>query len=125
MPKPSTIVYWILTVIVAALLLLGGVSELMQPPDVAKGMERLGYPDYLMTILGTWKILGALVILAPRLPRLKEWAYAGIFFDLTGAAASHAFSRDYGPGSFHIIVPLVLAVILLISWWLRPASRKL
>jgi uncharacterized membrane protein YphA (DoxX/SURF4 family) len=125
MAKSRLIVYWVTTAVLAFVLLSGGIANLMQQAQTIAGMRRLGYPDYVASILGFWKILGGITILAPGLPRAKEWAYAGIFFDFTGAAASHAFSRDYGAGAFHIIVPLVLVVILSISWWLRPASRRI
>ncbi|MGH7440466.1 MAG: DoxX family protein, partial [Polyangiaceae bacterium] len=79
-------------------------------------------PPYFLTILGTWKVLGAIVVAAPRLPRLKEWAYAGMIFDLTGAAASRAFMGDGAPT---VVVPLAIAGVVLASWSLRPASRRL
>jgi uncharacterized membrane protein YphA (DoxX/SURF4 family) len=85
-------------------------------------MVQLGYPIYLLTILGIWKVLGGIALLAPRFPRLKEWAYAGTLFDLTGASASHAF---HGDGPWHVVVPLVLAALALGSWALRPSSRTL
>jgi uncharacterized membrane protein YphA (DoxX/SURF4 family) len=122
--KTKTIGYWVCTVLVAFVLLSGGAAELAHQHDTIAGMERLGYPDYLATILGIWKVLGAVALLAPRFPRLKEWAYAGIVFDLTGAAASHAFSHDYGPSAFHIIVPLIITALAFASWALRPASRR-
>jgi hypothetical protein len=78
---------------------------------------------YFFGILGIWKALGAIAILAPRFPRLKEWAYAGIFFDLTGAVASVAAVGSYGAYGFHILAPLILAVITVASWALRPDSR--
>jgi hypothetical protein len=78
---------------------------------------------YFFAILGFWKVLGAIAILVPRFPRLKEWAYAGIFFDLTGAAASCAFVGVYGVYAFHIVAPLFLAVLAMASWALRPESR--
>ena len=85
----------------------------------------LGYPLYFFPILGFWKILGAIAILVPRFPRLKEWAYAGIFFDLTGAAASNAAVGGYGVYAFHILAPLILAGLAVASWALRPESRKI
>jgi uncharacterized membrane protein YphA (DoxX/SURF4 family) len=121
----KAIAYWVITVLLAVLLLSGGAAELARQPQTIAGMARIGYPGYMATILGFWKVLGAIAILAPRLKRAKEWAYAGIFFDLTGAAASHAASADYGAGGFHIIVPLVLATLAVISWALRPGSRRL
>jgi uncharacterized membrane protein YphA (DoxX/SURF4 family) len=84
-------------------------------------MRALGYPLYFLTILGTWKVLGAAALLAPRLPRLKEWAYAGIFFDLTGAAISHAFSGD--PAG-KVATPLVFLLLAGASWALRPPARS-
>ena len=85
----------------------------------------LGYPPYFLTVLGVWKVLGAIAILMPRFPRLKEWAYAGIFFDLTGAAASYAAAGDHGVSAFHILAPLFLAVLAVASWALRPESRTI
>jgi uncharacterized membrane protein YphA (DoxX/SURF4 family) len=125
MSKPKLIAYWITTILLALMLLSGGAAELARQPATIAGMTRLGYPPYFASILGFWKILGAIAILAPRLPRAKEWAYAGIVFDLTGAASSHAFSNDLGPGAFHIIVPLILAAFAVTSWSLRPPKRRL
>jgi uncharacterized membrane protein YphA (DoxX/SURF4 family) len=85
----------------------------------------LGYPPYLLTILGTWKILGSIAIVIPGFPRLKEWVYAGIFFGMTGAAASHAMKGDFGPFAYHIVITLSLAALALLSWALRPQSRTL
>jgi uncharacterized membrane protein YphA (DoxX/SURF4 family) len=99
----------------------GGVAQLARVPGVVDGFVRiLGYPPYFVTILGFWKVLGAIAILVPRFPRLKEWAYAGIFFDLTGAAAS---SAAVGGRGFHIIAPLIFATLAVASWALRPSSR--
>jgi uncharacterized membrane protein YphA (DoxX/SURF4 family) len=123
--KPKSIAYWTTTILISLALLSGGIGELLRPPDAVKGMARIGYPAYVMTILGVWKILGFIAILIPRYPRLKEWAYAGIFFDLTGAAISHAASADYGAGAFHIIVPLAIAAVAMASWATRPSSREL
>ena len=114
--------YWVTTGIVAAAFAVGGAFDVSRSPEVVAGMGRLGYPGYFAAILGTWKLLGALAIVAPRLPRLKEWAYAGMFFDLTGAATSHAASGD---GAGKIITPLVLLGIVAASWALRPSSRML
>ena len=82
--------YWTTTTLTALAFLTGGAAYLSGADVPVRGMAALGYPAYFVTILGTWKVLGGLAILAPRLPRLKEWAYAGIAFDLTGAAFSHA-----------------------------------
>lgn len=114
--------YWITTALVAFAFAAGGVADLARGDDVMKGMADLGYPAYLATLLGVWKLLGAAALLAPRLPRVKEWAYAGMFFDLTGAAFSHAAVHD--PAS-SVATPLVLLALVLASYALRPASRTL
>lgn len=120
--KAQAIGYWICTVLVGLMILSGGVAQLLRVPQNVEGIVHLGYPVYLLTILGIWKILGAGVILLPRLPLIKEWAYAGIIFDLTGATASHFASGD---DVRHALVPLVIAALVAASWWLRPESRRL
>ena len=124
--KSRTIVYWIMTALVAFFIGSGGIAQVMQyiaSPHAV--VPVLGYPMYFFAILGFWKFFGALTILVPRFPRLKEWAYAGIFFDLTGAAASNAMSGGYGAYGFHVIAPLIITGFMLASWALRPSSRKL
>ncbi len=96
--------------------------DLVRPPDLVELIAKLGYPAYLLLILGTWKVLGAAAILAPRLPRLKEWAYAGMVFDLVGAVLSHGASGD--PAG-KLVPPLVILGLVVASWRLRPESRKL
>lgn len=123
--KAKRILYWTATSIIAFVFLSGGAAELARQRQTVAGTVLLGYPVYLATILGFWKVLGAIALLAPRFPRLKEWAYAGAFFNLTGAAASHAFCRDYGKYAFHIIVPTVFAILLIVSWATRPGTRRL
>ena len=119
---PRAVSYWTTTSLVSFVLLSGGVASLLRRAENVQGMAELGYPAYLLTILGFWKVLGALALLAPRLPRLKEWAYAGAFFDLTGAAFSHTVS---GPDPAHMIWPALFAVLALASWALRPDDRIL
>ena len=114
--------YWTSTVLIALSLLSGGVAYLLRAEPTVQGMTALGYPPYFLTILGFWKLLGGLAILAPRLPLVKEWAYAGIVFDFTGAAWSHVAVGD--PAS-KAMVPLVLLLANVASWGLRPGSRKL
>jgi len=120
--KMRRIAYWVTTGLTAFMFLSGGVMDIIQPAELLKGMTDLGYTAYFTTILGVWKFLGGLAILAPRLPRLKEWAYAGMFFDLTGASASHA---SVGDPVAKIVTPLILVGIVIASWALRPESRKL
>jgi uncharacterized membrane protein YphA (DoxX/SURF4 family) len=120
--KTRIIGYWAATGLVAFAFVMGGVADLTRSPDVLAGMAHLGYPAYFATILGLWKVAGGAALLAPRLPRLKEWAYAGIAFDLTGAAASHAAMGD---GAGKVVVPIVLLALAAASWALRPEGRKL
>jgi hypothetical protein len=125
--KAKNITYWTTTVLIAFFIGSGGVAQLARVPGTVDGFVHiLGYPRYFVTILGFWKVLGAIAILVPRFPRLKEWAYAGIFFDLTGAAASSAaVGGSGGIYAFHILAPLVLAVVAVASWALRPESRTI
>lgn len=114
--------YWTTTLIIAFVMLSGGAADLVRQKDTVEGMVRLGYPVYFVSILGAWKVLGALALLVPSFPRLKEWAYAGVFFDLTGAAISHTVCHSE---AWHVVVTLSFAGLALASWALRPAGRKL
>ncbi len=118
----KSVAYWITTSIIAFVLLGGGIASVAMLHDNVAGMARLGYPAYMLVILGVWKLLGGIVLVAPKLPRLKEWAYAGAIFDLTGAAVSNTVS---GMGIAHVASPIVFAAIALASWALRPARRRL
>jgi uncharacterized membrane protein YphA (DoxX/SURF4 family) len=120
--KPRTIAYWTTTGLVAFAFAAGGLFDVMRAPQVLETMAHLGYPAYVASLLGVWKLLGAVAIVAPGAPRLKEWAYAGIVFDLSGAVVSHASVGDV-LGQF--AAPLVLLALALTSWALRPASRVL
>ena len=127
--KLKGIGYWATTIIVALELLAGGMTDLIHGPallfvgePVVLVLAQLGYPVYLLKILGVWRLLGTIALLAPRFPRLKEWAYAGTFIELTGAAASWA---ALGGGIGDLIWPLAFAVLTLASWALRPPSRIL
>jgi uncharacterized membrane protein YphA (DoxX/SURF4 family) len=121
--KTKTIAYWLTTILVAVPIGSGGVAQVAHLQQNVDGFVHiLGYPLYFVTVLGVWKVLGAIAILVPRFPRLKEWAYAGIFFDLTGAAASWASVGGDGE-AFHIIAPLIIAGFAVASWALRPPSR--
>jgi hypothetical protein len=117
-----TIGYWVVTALFAIPFLIGGVMDFLMTPEAVEIFSHLGYPAYFGKILGVWKVLGALVVLAPGFPLLKEWAYAGMFFDLTGASISHAASGD--PVG-QVLTPLVIAGLLIASWKLRPPSRRL
>lgn len=119
MPK-KTLGYWIATALTAFVYLVGGTVDVMRPPFLIEEIAHLGFPAYFMVILGTWKILGGIVVLLPRMPIVKEWAYAGMTINLTGAAIAHAVVSD-PPGE--IATPLVILAIVATSWALRPADR--
>jgi hypothetical protein len=108
---------WITTIVLAALNLITGLGNLIPFAHIAQDMAHLGYPPYFMKILGTWKILAAVAILLPRKPRLKDWAYAGIIFDLTGAAASRLAAGD---PIINVIAPLMITGLAITSYRLRP-----
>jgi hypothetical protein len=115
-------VAYAVTTAVAVLAFAGsGVANLLHVKHVAEDMSHLGYPSYFMTILGTWKLLGAVTVGAPGLATVKEWAYAGMIFDVTGAAASRAAAND---GVVMIVVPLLIGVVVGVSWATRPSSRR-
>lgn len=118
----KTISYWATLVLFSIALGFGGVADLMKNPEIMESMKKLGYPEYLATILGFWKVCGVIAILLPGLGLVKEWAYAGFFFDLTGASASHAMVQD---DLSKVIIPLVILALGGCSWMLRPESRRL
>src|SRR3954462_7649725 len=102
------IAYWVTTGLTAFVFLSGGAADIARPGFVMEGMTHLGYPAYFVLILGVWKVLGGLAVLIPRTPRLKEWAYAGMVFDLTGAATSHA---AVGDPAGKLVAPLIITCI--------------
>ncbi len=116
------IFYWITTILAAFQLGSGGIADIVLPSAVLEGMEHLGYPKYFCVLLGIWKVLAAITILLPGFPRLKEWAYAGAFFELTGAVFSHIAVSD---PAVKLIGPIVCTGLLVTSWALRPASRRI
>src|SRR5437870_2826270 len=129
MTKRNKIIYWISTIWLALGMLATGTLQLFKakaegavaPPGVY-GITHLGYPVYFLTILGVWKILGVAAVLIPGFPRLKEWAYAGFFFIMSGAIFSHVAVGD--PMS-ELIPGLLLLVLTVVSWYFRPESRKI
>lgn len=116
--RTKQILYWATTGLSAIALTAIGVADVARAPQMLAGLAHLGYPAYFATIIGAWKLLGVAAILAPGFTRLKEWAYAGMFFTLSGAAMSHAASGD--PAG-HILFPLVLLGMVVTSCALRPA----
>ena len=114
--------YWIATGLFCLAMTAGGTMNLLRADIQKESIEALGYPEYLMTILGVAKLLGVTALLIPGAALLKEWAYAGFTFDLLGAAASHAFVGD---AAMEIMLPLIILGISAVSYWLRPSSRRL
>jgi uncharacterized membrane protein YphA (DoxX/SURF4 family) len=117
-----TSAYWLVTAIVVSECAVGGTMDLFRMPPFYTIMIDLGYPSYLATILGSAKILAGVVLLAPGLPRLKEWAYAGVVINMTGAVASHVAMHQ---SITNLIAPAVLAGLAILSWALRPPTRRL
>jgi uncharacterized membrane protein YphA (DoxX/SURF4 family) len=115
------VTYWIATGIIAAEFAIGGALDIIQFAPFLALLQHLGYPRYFSIIVGVWKILGAVTVLAPRFPRLKEWAYAGMFFNMIGAAVSHISAGD---SVVMLIAPLTFTLLIVVSWYLRPASRR-
>jgi len=118
----KTYAFWTATLLGPASFVIGGCLHLVRDPQVMTTLAHLGYPAFFATIIGVWKLLGAVAIVVPGLPRLKEWAYAGFFFDLTGAAATRAFVGD---SAVDIVAPLLFLALVMTSWALRPANRTL
>src|SRR3974377_871698 len=121
--RNRAIAYWVTTALLVFELVLGGGWDVLRVPHVRAVMERLGYPTYFVVILGVWKLLGAVALVIPRFPRLKEWAYAGVFFDLTGAVSSQLASGLIDAGT--MAYPIVMTCVAVASWALRPPSRRL
>jgi hypothetical protein len=114
--------YWATTGIFCLFFCFGGVGHLFRLGPMLEGMTHLGYPLYVMTILGVAKLCGVVVLLMPGQPLLKEWAYAGFTFDLIGATASHAFMGD---AIAETAAPVILLGIAAASYYLRPEARRL
>ncbi len=122
MKKRDKIIYWIATVWLSLGMLSTGIVQLLQLEENIQSMELLGYPMYLLSILGVWKILGVISILIPKSPLLKEWAYAGFFFVMSGAIISHL---AVGDETVTLFGPTLLLLLTVTSWYFRPANRKL
>lgn len=118
--KAKRIAYWITTGVVV-FCMTGGIFELLSLTTTNEGIMRLGYPPYIIPVLGLGKVLAILAILSPGFPRLKEWAYAGILFNMIGATVSH-IAHDDGAGI--VAVTVAIAAITMISWALRPQNRR-
>jgi len=120
--KTRKIIYWIATAWLALGMLSTAIVQLLKVKEEADMFIHLGYPAYLLTLLGVLKIAGVVAILIPKFPLLKEWAYAGFFFTMSGAIFSHLAISD---PIATLLPPLLLLVLTVVSWYYRPAHRKL
>ncbi|TKK68980.1 DoxX family protein [Ilyomonas limi] len=121
MTKRNKIIYWVTTLWLALGMVSTGIVQIFKMEEEAEKMQNLGYPLYFLTIIGVWKMLGVIAVLSPKLPLLKEWAYAGFFFVASGAVFSHLSNGDSPEELFG---PLLLLVLTVLSWYFRPANRK-
>jgi hypothetical protein len=123
MEKRKLITYWIATALLAIGMLQSGIFAVLRTKLWIDLVTALGYPVYFLTILGVWKILGVIAILIPGFKLVKEWAYAGFFFAMTGALVSHVACGDDGLKA--IMGPLMQTIFIILSWYFRPADRKI
>ncbi len=122
MPKRNKIIYWISTIWLALGMVSTGIVQLLKTKDEVDMMTYLGYPLYFLMILAAWKFLGVIAVLIPKFPLLKEWAYAGFFFAMSGAVFSHLATGD---GAKEFFGPILLLILSVVSWYFRPADRKI
>lgn len=122
MEKRKKVIYWITTGWLALGMTSTGIVQLIKMEEEVSNFTNLGYPLYLLTLLGVWKLLGVIAILAPKLPLLKEWAYAGFFFAMSGAIISHL---AVGDEIISILGPAILLALTIASWYVRPVNRKM
>lgn len=120
--RTRTVVFWLTTLAFTGALFSGGIADLIHNPPTLAGMVFLGYPPYFLYIIGFWKVLSPFALLPRGFGRLKEWAYAGAFFNFTGAVASHAIT---GNAWYHLGYTGLFSACVLVSWWLRPENRIL
>ena len=121
MSKRNKFIYWIATLWLALGMASTGIVQIIPLKEETEMMRHLGYPLYFLTLLGVWKLLGVVAILIPKFGLLKEWAYAGFFFAMSGAVVSHLACGD---GAKELFGPLLLIVLTIFSWYFRPADRK-
>ncbi len=119
--KRNKIIYWIFTLWLSLGMVSTGIVQLMQTKEETDMFTHLGFPLYLLTIIGICKMLGVVAVLIPRFPLLKEWTYAGFFFLMSGAVVSHLIMGDL---MNEVFPPLLLVILTMISWYFRPADRK-
>jgi len=122
MKNLNNIIYWVATALLSFGMLGSGISQILHIKEMNALITHIGFPLYFIYIIGVWKILGVIAILIPNFKLLKEWAYAGFFFLMTGALASHLFMGDGGNAIFG---PLFQSVFVVLSWYFRPTNRKI
>jgi hypothetical protein len=121
MTKTHKIIYWFSTLWLSLGMVATGIVQIAKSEKEVNNIMHLGYPVYFLTMLGIWKILGVVAILVPKFAVLKEWAYAGFFFAMSGALFSRIASGD----AFDQMAPVLLLLVLtVVSWYFRPANRK-
>jgi|SRR5579863_2129406 len=123
MEKKNLAIYWVATGLMSVGMLGSGLAQIGHSKEMVELVVPLGYPLYILYIIGVWKILGVIAILVPGFKLLKEWAYAGFFFVMTGAFISHLASGDYAIKG--LIGPFMQTIFIILSWYFRPASRKI
>ncbi len=119
--KRNKIIYWIATIWLSLGMVSTGIVQLIQMEEEVDKIAELGYPAYILPLLGVWKLLGVIAVLIPGFPLLKEWAYAGFFFAMSGAIISHSVS---GSPAAELFGPTLLLVLTIVSWYFRSADRK-
>jgi hypothetical protein len=122
MTRRNKIIYWVATAWLSLGMMSTGIVQLIGMKEESDMITHLGYPAYLLTVLGIWKILGVLAVLTPKFAFVKEWAYAGFFFAMSGAVFSHL---AVGDEPLTLFGPILLLALTLTSWYFRPADRKL
>jgi uncharacterized membrane protein YphA (DoxX/SURF4 family) len=120
--KAAKITYWIATIWLSLGMVSTAIVQLLKVKEEADMFTYLGYPVYLLTILAVWKFLGVIAVLIPKFPLLKEWAYAGFFFAMSGAIFSHFACGD---GAKEFFGPILLIILTVVSWYFRPSDRKI
>lgn len=122
MTKRNKIIYWVATLWLALGMTATGIVQFLKVKEEVDMMNHLGYPTYFLTLLGIWKILGVIAVLIPKFPLLKEWAYAGFFFAMSGAVFSHLAAGD---AAITLFGPVLLLILTITSWYFRPLERKI
>lgn len=122
MKKRDKIIYWVATLWLSLGMTASGIMQIIQNKEIVENSKHLGLPLYFLMLIGAWKILGVIAVLVPKFPLVKEWAYAGFFFTMTGAVFVHV---AIGDPSSELFGPILLIVLTVVSWYFRPADRKI